>query len=183
MTIQGDRRSDTESRPRGATSRAPHRLRDDRGSTEVAGEGHLWRPPPEEEGWEDWPVLRETFVAQLGPGMDELGRDLARRIWTFVLEELPLRRYRETWIRTQLRAAAGDLRFLAGFLGDHIGEQGERSGLEEEDRRLTVRAAGWAAELETLAATIEGAVEGLSGSLERDGEIEGAEPEGSPGPA
>lgn len=173
MTI-GDRCSETGVRPRDPRRGGrPHRVGDDRGPNGLLEERPIWRPPPEEEGWEDWPVLRETFVAQLGPGFDELGRDLARRIWTFLLEELPLRKYAETWLRTQLRAAAGDLRFLAGFLGDHVAEQGERSDLEEEEQALTAQAMGWAAELETLAATIEGAVERASASLEK-GEDPGA---------
>jgi hypothetical protein len=100
--------------------------------------------------------LRETFLIQLGPDLDTAARTMAELLWTWMLERWPLRTYEEPWVRTQLKAVAADLRFLAGFLGEHLAEQRAASDVTTEEKALLERVGTWARDIERAAETIEG---------------------------
>lgn len=116
------------------------------------------RPPDEGQGWERRPVLRETFLIQLGPELDDAARTMAEVLWTWVLDRWPLRRYRDPWVQVQLEAVVADLRFLAEYLVDHMASQAELSEVSDREKALLREVPAWARRVAAAAGAIEKAL-------------------------
>jgi hypothetical protein len=113
-------------------------------------------PPPaaDPDSWEKLPAFRQTFLMYVTPpGFQEALQGVGEMLYSLVLEtptEWP--GWTESATRTELRAAAADLRHLQGFLGA-VGRERHVSSLDAEDAYLSNiaeklsrqlgRAAGW----------------------------------------
>ena len=105
--------------------------------------------------WEDDPVFRETFLMYVAePRCSEALRVAGRCLYSLLLEGGDPA-WPESSTRTELRAAAADLRHLQGFLAA-VGREREVSSLSAGDARLSRFASGIARALDRLAGSIEG---------------------------
>jgi hypothetical protein len=113
-------------------------------------------PLHDPSAWEAFPVFRETFLMYVTP----LGYATALRVLGQMLYELVLEaptgwpEWEESATRTELRAAAADLRHLEGFLAA-VGQEREAASLDWIDARLSRFAARQAHEAGRLADRIE----------------------------
>jgi hypothetical protein len=108
------------------------------------------------DSWEDFPVFRETFLMYVTPpGYSSALRSAGEMLYSLLLEtpsEWP--GWTESTTRTELRAAAADLRHLEGFLAS-IGTEHQVASLSIEDAWLSKMAAKLAPRLGGIAAKIE----------------------------
>ena len=108
------------------------------------------------ESWEDFPVFRETFLMYVTPpGYSSALRSAGEMLYSLLLEtpaEWP--GWTESATRTELRAAAADLRHLEGFLAA-VGKEHAVASLSVEDAWLSKLAAKLAPRLGGIAARIE----------------------------
>ena len=124
-------------------------------------------PPPElpifdPDSWEDFPVFRETFLMYVTPpGYSAALRSAGEMLYSLLLEtpaEWP--GWTESTTRTELRAAAADLRHLEGFLAA-VGKEHAVASLSIEDAFLSKIAAKLAPRLGGIAARIETKLAGV----------------------
>jgi hypothetical protein len=108
------------------------------------------------DSWEDFPVFRETFLMYVTPpGYSSALRQAGEMLYSLLLEtpaEWP--GWPESATRTELRAAAADLRHLEGFLAA-VGTEHTVASLPVEDAFLSKMAAKLAPRLGGIAARIE----------------------------
>jgi hypothetical protein len=111
-------------------------------------------PAADPDSWEKLPAFRQTFLMYVTPpGFAAALQGLGEMLYSLILDtptEWP--GWTESATRTELRAAAADLRHLQGFLGA-VGREKEVSSLSPEDAYLSLiagklsrqlgRAAGW----------------------------------------
>lgn len=119
-------------------------------------------PPPED--WETLPAFRQTFLMYITPpGYAAALQGLGEMLYSLILET-PVQwpAWTESTTRTELRAAAADLRHLAGFLAS-VGREREVSSLDAEDAYLSQIAA-------KLSRQIGHAADGIERELDRKGE-------------
>lgn len=111
-------------------------------------------PPPFD--WEDRVVFRETFLYHLTPpGVADAFRRLGVFFYDLVLqhsEDWPA--WLETPTRTELRAAAVDLRFLQGFLQSSW-KSSEVGEVAKADLPLCRKAFTWSRRVAQIALEIE----------------------------
>jgi len=101
-------------------------------------------PPPavppaiDPAAWEDFPAFRETFLMYITPpGYAAAIRKAGEMLYSLLLEtpaEWP--GWEESATRTEMRAAAADLRHLQGFLAS-VGRKRGLSSLDPEDAYLS----------------------------------------------
>lgn len=107
--------------------------------------------------WEDFEGFRETFLSHVTAPEDNAAcRALARMLYHLVLEAahvMPVPP--EGWVRTQIRAAVADLRFLQGFLA-FVGEEHRSTAIPPEEAALCRAATRNARSLRRIADAIEG---------------------------
>lgn len=112
--------------------------------------------------WEELPCFRETFMMYITPqGYATAFRRLGEMLYSLVLEtpaEWP--GWTESATRTELRAAAADLRHMQGFLRS-VGREREVSSLDAEDAYLSLIAGKLAPQLGKLAGWIERELAGV----------------------
>jgi hypothetical protein len=106
--------------------------------------------------WETSPAFRETFLMYLTPpGYADALRKTGEVMYSLILDtpaEWP--GWTESATRTELRAAAADLRHLEGFLRS-VGRERQVSSLNVEDAFLSNLAAKLAPQVGKLAGWIE----------------------------
>lgn len=113
---------------------------------------------PEEDSfdWEELPCFRETFLMYVTPkGYDAALRTFGEMLYALMLEaptEWP--GWAESSTRTEMRAAAADLRHLQGFLRS-VGEERRASSLDAEDAYLSMIAGKLSRQLARMADAIE----------------------------
>jgi hypothetical protein len=111
--------------------------------------------------WEEFPAFRETFLMYVTPpGYLAALRDLGEMLYSLLLDtptEWP--GWTESATRTEMRAAAADLRHLQGFLKG-VGNERRASSLDAEDAYLSTIAGKMAPQLGKLAGWIERELEG-----------------------
>ena len=111
--------------------------------------------------WEDFPVLRETFLMYF----TEPPANTALRIFGRLFHELVLEYYHHwpSWpegvTATELRAALADLRHLEGYLAA-VGREHQDASLSESDTALSLLSSRLAGELSRVADEIEQALGG-----------------------
>ena len=116
-------------------------------------------PPPED--WETLPAFRQTFLMYITPpGYAAALQGVGEMLYSLILDA-PVQwpAWTESATRTELRAAAADLRHLAGFLGS-VGREREVSSLDAEDAYLSTIAGKMARQLGKLAGWIETELDG-----------------------
>ena len=111
--------------------------------------------------WEDFEGFRETFLLNFSdPGDNAALRSLGRVLYHLILEAAHVMPGPpDGWIRTHLRAAVADLRFLQGFLS-FIGEERQSSDLPADDEDLCRTVARKARSLGRIADGIEARLAG-----------------------
>jgi hypothetical protein len=113
-------------------------------------------PAVDPTAWEAYPAFRETFLMYVTPpGFSAALRGLGEMLYALLLEtpqEWP--EWTESSTRTEMRAAAADLRHLQGFLGS-VGREREASSLDPEDAYLSNVAAKLSGQLGKVAEWIE----------------------------
>jgi hypothetical protein len=106
--------------------------------------------------WEELPCFRETFLMYITPkGYDDALRTFGEMLYSLVLEtpaEWP--GWTESATRTEMRAAAADLRHLQGFLRA-VGREKDVSSLGPEDAYLSTVAGKLSRQLGNAAGWIE----------------------------
>ena len=102
--------------------------------------------------WEDFEGFRETFLLYFPRKPDNVAlRTVATLLYDLVLESGPLMPdHPEGWVRTQVRAALAELRYLQGFLAS-LTQEAEGASLEPYEEHL-YRFAGARAEVLAQAA-------------------------------
>jgi hypothetical protein len=107
--------------------------------------------------WEDFEGFRETFLLHVtDPQENETCRAMARMLYHLVLEAASVMPAPpEGWVRTHVRAAVADLRFLQGFL-TFLGEELRTPGCPPDEEDLCRTAARKARSLGRIADVIEG---------------------------
>jgi hypothetical protein len=117
--------------------------------------------PPDPTAWEDFPAFRETFLMYVTPpGYSAALRAVGEMLYSLLLDspaEWP--GWVESSTRTEMRAAAADLRHLQGFLRS-VGRERDVSSLDAEDAYLSMIAGKLSRQLERMAAWIEGELAG-----------------------
>jgi hypothetical protein len=112
--------------------------------------------PPDE--WESFAVFRESFLMYLTPqAVNSALRLAAETFFTLLLEhsgEENWPDWPESPTRTELRAAAADLRHSQGFLAS-IGQERHASSLSPEDKKLAKYASDLARSVHRLANALE----------------------------
>ncbi len=118
-------------------------------------------PEPVSYDWEELPCFRETFLMYVTPkGYDAALRTFGEMLYSLMLEapaEWP--GWTESATKTEMRAAAADLRHLQGFLGA-VGREREVSSLDAEDAYLSGTAKRLSSQLGRMAEWIERELEG-----------------------
>ncbi len=118
-------------------------------------------PPVDPDAWEDFPAFRETFLMYVTPpGYAAAIRKAGEMLYSLLLEspaEWP--GWAESSTRTEMRAAAADLRHLQGFLAS-VGREREVSSLDAEDAFLSGIAARLARQIGHAADGIERELDG-----------------------
>jgi hypothetical protein len=119
-------------------------------------------PAADPDAWEDFPAFRETFLMYVTPpGYAAAIRKAGEMLYSLMLEaptEWP--GWPESSTRTEMRAAAADLRHLQGFLAS-VGREREASSLDAEDAYLSNVAARLARQIGHAAAGIERELAGV----------------------
>ena len=114
-------------------------------------------PAFDPDAWETLPAFRQTFLMHVTPpGFAEALQGVGELLYSLILEapaEWPP--WAESTTRTELRAAAVDLRHLQGFLAS-VGRERQVSSLSPEDAYLALIAGKLARQLGHAAAWIEG---------------------------
>ena len=84
--------------------------------------------------WEDFNGFRETFLVYFpDPAANASLRKAADLYYQLILESpLVMPEQPEGWVRSQIRAALADLRFLQGFLAT-LGDEAETSNTPHEE--------------------------------------------------
>jgi hypothetical protein len=113
-------------------------------------------PAVDPAAWEAFPAFRETFLMYVTPpGHAAAIRGFGEMLYTLLLETPPeWPDWPESSTRTEMRAAAADLRHLQGFLGS-VGQEREASSLNPEDAYLSNIAAKLSRQLGKVAEWIE----------------------------
>lgn len=106
--------------------------------------------------WDEGQIFRDTFLLYLSDPWLNGALRMAGQVLCAVLLELQgeLPAWPESATRTELRAAAADLRHLEGFL-TNVGRERELCSLSSDDARLSRFAADAARTAAKLAASIE----------------------------
>ena len=106
--------------------------------------------------WEDFEGFRETFLLNFSDPKDNAAlRSLGRVLYHLVLEAAHVMPGPpEGWIRTHLRAAVADLRFLQGFLA-FLGEESRNTDLAAAEADLCRTVAQKARSLGKIADVVE----------------------------
>jgi hypothetical protein len=106
--------------------------------------------------WEDFEGFRETFLLNFSDPRDNAAlRTLGRVLYHLILEAAHVMPAPpEGWVRTHLRAAVADLRFLQGFLA-FVGEEREHVDLPDGEGDLCRTVARNARSLGKIADVIE----------------------------
>jgi hypothetical protein len=106
--------------------------------------------------WEDFEGFRETFLLNFSDPRDNATlRALGRLLYHLILEAAHVMPAPpEGWVRTHLRAAVADLRFLQGFLA-FVGEERDDAGMPEGEEDLCRAVARNARSLGRIADVIE----------------------------
>jgi hypothetical protein len=119
-------------------------------------------PAADPDAWETFPAFRETFLMYVTPtGYAEAIRTTGEMLYALMLEspaEWP--GWAESSTRTEMRAAAADLRHLQGFLAS-VGREREASSLDAEDAYLSNVAARLARQIGHAAEGIERELAGV----------------------
>jgi hypothetical protein len=119
-------------------------------------------PEPVSYDWEELPCFRETFLMYVTPkGYDAALRTFGEMLYSLLLEapaEWP--GWTESATKTEMRAAAADLRHLQGFLGT-VGREREVSSLDAEDAYLSGTAKRLSSQLGRMAGWIERELAGV----------------------
>jgi hypothetical protein len=116
--------------------------------------------PPDD--WERLPAFRQTFLMYVTPpGYAAALQGLGEMLYSLMLDtpaEWP--GWTESATRTEMRAAAADLRHLQGFLAS-VGRERAVSSLDAEDAYLSTLAEKLARQLGNAAAGIEREIAGV----------------------
>jgi hypothetical protein len=116
---------------------------------------------PDPDAWETLPVFRETFLMYVTPpGFVAALQGVGEMLYSLMLDtptEWP--GWTESATKTEMRAAAADLRHLQGFLAS-VGRERDVSSLDPEDAYLSNLAARLSRQLGHAAAGIERELEG-----------------------
>jgi hypothetical protein len=119
-------------------------------------------PAADPDAWETLPAFRETFLMYVTPpGYAAALRGVGEMLYSLMLEaptEWP--GWAESSTRTEMRAAAADLRHLQGFLAS-VGRERETSSLDAEDAYLSNVAARLARQIGHAAEGIERELAGV----------------------
>jgi hypothetical protein len=119
-------------------------------------------PPTSPDDWEKLPAFRQTFLMYVTPpGYAAALQGVGEMLYSLMLEtpaEWP--GWTESATKTELRAAAADLRHLQGFLGS-VGREREVSSLDAEDAYLSMMAGKLSRQLGRVAESIERELEGV----------------------
>jgi hypothetical protein len=124
-------------------------------------------PPPappslDPDAWETLPAFRETFLMYVTPpGYAAALRTMGEMMYSLLLEtptEWP--GWPESSTRTEMRAAAADLRHLQGFLRS-VGRERDVSSLDAEDAYLSMIAGKLSRQIDRMASWIEGELAGV----------------------
>jgi hypothetical protein len=98
--------------------------------------------PPATDDWEKLPAFRQTFLMYCTPpGYAAALQGVGEMLYSLMLDtpaEWP--GWRESATKTEMRAAAADLRHLQGFLAS-VGRERDVSSLDAEDAYLSTVAA------------------------------------------
>jgi len=119
-------------------------------------------PTIDPDAWERFPAFRETFMMYITPpGFSEAIRTTGEMLYSLMLEApATWPGWAESSTRTEMRAAAADLRHLQGFLAS-VGREREASSLDAEDAYLSGIAARLARQIGHAAAGIERELAGV----------------------
>jgi hypothetical protein len=113
-------------------------------------------PATSPDSWEKLPAFRQTFLMYVTPpGYAAALQGMGEMLYSLMLEtpaEWP--GWTESATRTEMRAAAADLRHLQGFLAS-VGREREVSSLDPEDAYLSTIAAKLARQIGHAADGIE----------------------------
>jgi hypothetical protein len=119
-------------------------------------------PAADPDAWERFPAFRETFLMYVTPpGYAAALRKTGEMLYSLMLEaptEWP--GWPESSTRTEMLAAAADLRHLQGFLAS-VGREREASSLDAEDAYLSNIAARLARQIGHAAGGIERELAGV----------------------
>jgi hypothetical protein len=119
------------------------------------------QPAADPAAWEDFPAFRETFLMYVTPpGYAAALRTAGEMLYSLLLDspaEWP--GWPESGTRTEMRAAAADLRHLQGFLRS-VGRERDVSSLDAEDAYLSMVAGKLSRQLDRMAGWIEGELAG-----------------------
>jgi hypothetical protein len=119
-------------------------------------------PAANPDAWEAFPVFRETFLMYVTPiGYYAALRAAGEMLYSLLLEtpaEWP--GWPESSTRTEMRAAAADLRHLQGFLRS-VGDERRVSSLDAEDAYLSMTAGKLSSQLGRMAGWIEKELAGV----------------------
>jgi hypothetical protein len=107
--------------------------------------------------WEDFEGFRETFLLNFSDPRDNAAlRSLGRVLYHLILEAAHVMPGPpEGWIRTHLRAAVADLRFLQGFLA-FVGDEQQNTDMPADEEDLCRTVVRNARSLGEIADVIEG---------------------------
>ncbi len=119
-------------------------------------------PTVDPDAWERFPAFRETFLMYVTPtGYAEAIRTTGEMLYALMLEApATWPGWAESSTRTEMRAAAADLRHLQGFLAS-VGRERETSSLDPEDGYLSNVAARLARQIGHAAEGIERELAGV----------------------
>jgi hypothetical protein len=119
-------------------------------------------PTVDPETWERFPAFRETFLMYVTPtGYAEAIRTTGEMLYSLMLEApATWPGWAESSTRTEMRAAAADLRHLQGFLAS-VGRERQTSSLDPEDAYLSNVAARLARQIGHAAEGIERELAGV----------------------
>jgi hypothetical protein len=113
-------------------------------------------PTADPDAWETLPVFRETFLMYVTPpGFVAALQGVGEMLYSLMLEtpaEWP--GWTESATKTEMRAAAADLRHLQGFLAS-VGRERDVSSLDPEDAYLSGTAKRLSSQLGRMAGWIE----------------------------
>jgi hypothetical protein len=119
-------------------------------------------PAIDPTAWEAFPAFRETFLMYVTPpGHAAAIRGFGEMMYALLLESPPeWPEWTESSTRTEMRAAAADLRHLQGFLAS-VGQEREASSLNPEDAYLSTIAGKLSRQLGKVAEWIENELQGV----------------------
>ena len=119
---------------------------------------HAVIPSVHPDAWEDFAVFRESFLMYFtAPGLNMALRGAAENFFTLLLEHSGgdgWPDWSESPTRTEMRAAAADLRHAQGFLAS-IGKERHISSLSPGDKKLSKFASDMARVIHRAANSIE----------------------------